>query len=440
MIVSKKSIPRRAILRGVGASIALPLLDSMIPALAAAPAPVRRFGAFYVPMGADMARWTPATDGPLELSPILKPLASFKERLVVVSGLDSAQAEGNDGGPHPKAQTTWLTGARANRSEGPDIRCGVSMDQVAGRVLGQDTQLATLELALESPELLGACALGYSCTYTGTIAWRNATTPLPMDNNPRVVFERLFGATSSTDARARLALARDDRSILDAVMEKLARLEKGIGPDDRIKLAQYLDSIREVERGIQKVEEQATRELPIVDRPVGIPDRFEDHARLMFDLLALAYQCDLTRVGSFLFGRELSTRTFPEAGIAESWHPLSHHANDPAKLVLQAKLNTYHIQTFRYLLEKLRATPEGDGSLLDHTMLLYGSGMGNSDLHLPVDVPTLVVTGPEFGIRGDRHIKCEGVMPLANLQLTMLRRMGVDVESFGDSTRELSEL
>lgn len=439
-IVTGTHLPRRAVLRGLGVSLALPLLDCMVPAFAATPTPIRRFGAFYVPMGMDMARFVPRKEGALELTPIMHAVADYKDRLLVVSGLYNKEADGNDIGYHPKSQTTWLTGARANRSEGIDVRCGVSMDQVLAHAIGQDTQLASVELALESSELLGACSLGYSCTYTSTISWRDAKTPLPMEQNPRLVFERLFGASDSTDARTRLAQASSDRSILDAVTQKVARLEKGIGVSDRSKLSQYLDAVRDVERRIQKVEAQSSRELPVIDKPVGVPSSFEEHAKLMYDLLVLAYQTDLTRVGSMMVGRELSIRTFPEAGISESWHPLSHHQDSPEKLARQYKLNLYHLRVFSYLLDKLKDTPDGDGSLLDHTLLLYGSGMSNSNVHSPEDVPTMVFAGSAFGITGNRHVRYTGRPSLANLQLTLINRFGVDAKQFGDSVGPLAEI
>lgn len=438
MIVTKKSLPRRTVLRGLGATVALPLLDSMVPAFAAPPPPVRRFGAFYVPMGMSMARFTPPTEGDLKITPILGPLAPYRDRLLVVTGLYNREADGNDAGYHPKSQTSWLTGTKANRSEGHDVRSGVSMDQVLAQAIGKDTQVSSLELALESAELLGACVGGYACTYTSTISWRDPHTPLPMEQNPRAVFERLFGANDSTDPKTRLAQAESDRSVLDAVTKKVARLEGRIGPSDRAKLSQYLDAVRDVERRIQTVEAQASRELPVMEKPVGVPQGFEEHARLMYDLMILAYQTDLTRVCSFLVGRELSVRAFTEIGLADAWHPLSHHQDNPEKLARQAKLNTYHLKVFTYLLDKLRNTPDGDGTLLDHTLLLYGSGMSNSNLHIPDNVPTLVVAGSSFGVTGAQHVKYTDRRSLSNLQLTLLHRFGVDVKQFGDSVAPLA--
>ena len=444
MIVTGVSLSRRTVLRGLGSAIALPLLDSMIPAFAASPsaaAPVARLAAIYVPMGANMSKWTPAAVGALELTPILQPLAAFKDRLVVVSGLDSREAEGNDGGTHPKAQATWATGARAKRTEGVDIRAGISMDQIAARAFEEETQLSSLELALESVDTFaGGCELGYSCAYNGTIAWRTPTTPLPMEPNPRLVFERLFGTSETTDAGARVARSRRGRSILDAVTEKIGGLQKRVGPADRNKLDQFLEAVRDVERRLQKIEAQSDRELPLVEQPAGIPATFEEHAKLMFALQTLAYQTDLTRVTTMMMGREASARSFPEIGIPDTWHPLSHHAGDPVKLEKQAKLNTFHVGLLAYLLDKLQSTPDGDGSLLDHTTLLYGSGMSDSDLHLPAELPTLVVPSQGSGITGGRHVKYDGQVPLANLQLSLLQSLGMSIQQFGDSTGALSGL
>ena len=442
MIVTKKHVPRRTVLRGLGAALALPCLDSMVPALAArgprTPA-LRRLGVVYVPNGMNMAQWTPAAEGPLQLSPILKPLAPFEDRLLVVSGLDHATADLNDGGPHPRCQTTWLTGAAAKPSEGPDITAGVSMDQLAAAEFGHETQLPSLELATEDVEFVGTCSLGYSCAYTNTIVWRTPTTPLPMENNPRTVFERLFGASDSTNPAARLRLMRRQRSILDSVTEQLGRFGRGLGPGDRLRLSEYLESVREVERRIQMAEGNDA-ELPSVDKPLGAPATFEEHVKLMFDLLVLAYQADLTRVGTYLMCREASVRSYPEIGIPEAHHPLSHHSYRPEKLAKQARLNVFHMSLFAYFLDRLRATEDGDGSLLDHTLLLYGSGMSDSHLHVPRDLPTLVVSGKGLGIQGRRHERYPRGTPQANLYLALLARLGVDVEKLGDSTGRLKLL
>ncbi len=440
MIITKKTLPRRTVLRGVGAALALPLLDAMVPALGAAPAPVKRLGVVYAGMGMNMPLWTPATEGPMELSPILQPLAAFKDRMVVVSGLDSKNADAHDGGVHPRCQTSWLTGSKAFPTEGPGIRAGISMDQIAAAQFGKDTQLASLELALESFELAGACNFGYSCAYLNTLCWRNATTPLPMEVNPRIVFERMFGTPDSTGQRARAAYIRKRRSILDAMTDRAAALNGKIGAGDRSKVNQYLDAVRDVERRLQKAEEQIEQDIPVVDQPVGVPAEFEDHAKLMYDLLVLAYQTDLTRVGTYMMAKEQSNRAYPEIGVAEPHHPLSHHQNNPEKLAKLAKVNTMHMQMFQYFVERLQATPDSDGSLLDHTLILYGSGMSDSNLHLMYNVPTMVMGGKLFGVRGGRHVTYDKGTPLSNLQLTVLDRMGVRVDAFGDSTGKLNLL
>ena len=445
MIITKKYLPRRTVLRGLGAAIALPLLDGMVPAFAAlrntAAKPVRRFGAVYVGNGMNMPQWTPAASDTLQLSPTLQPLAPFQNRLIVVSGLDNKEGEGTDGGPHPRMQTSWLTGTRAKKTEGVDIRAGTSMDQIVAKEFGKETQLASLELATESVDLLGTCFLGYSCAYNNTISWRTPTMPLPMENNPRAVFERLFGASDSTDASARLAHVQKTRSILDSVTQEVSHFQRKIGPRDRTKLTEYLEAVRDAERRIQKAEEQVARELPVVDQPMGIPNTFEEHAKLMYDLLALAYQTDLTRVSTFLMVREASVRSYPEIGIPDSHHPLSHHQNNPEKLAKQAKLNAFHIRMFADFLERMQSTPDGDGSLLDHTILLYGSGMSDSNLHHPKDLPVLVVGGGgTFSMKGGVHRRYTDETPLANLQLTLLDKLGLPVERFGDSTGQLNLL
>ena len=443
-IITKKALSRRTVLRGVGATMALPLLDAMVPALTAlsksAVAPVRRFGAVYVGNGMNMMQWTPPAEGALQLTPTQQPLAPFQDRLLVVSGLDNRQGDGNGGGQHPRMQTSWLTGCRAKKSEGVDLGAGTSMDQIVARQFGQETQLASLELATESPEIVGACFLGYSCAYSNTISWRTPKVPLPMENNPRAVFERLFGASDSTDPKSRLADIETDRSILDAITQKIGHLEKGLGSRDRAKLTDYLDAVRDIERRLHKAEEQVGRELPVVEQPIGIPATFEDHAKLMLDLQVLAFQTDLTRVFSFLLAREASIRTYPEIGVPDPHHPLSHHQNDPQKLAGLAKVNAYHVKMLAYFLEKLQTTSDGDGCLLDQTMLLYGGGMSDPNLHMFLNVPTMVVAGKGYGLKGGRHLQYPEGTPLANLELTMLEKLGLSMEQFGDSNGELDLL
>ncbi len=452
MMITNRTLPRRTVLRGLGASLALPLLDGMVPAFAAtrsaAARPVRRFGAIYVPNGVEMRAWTPPgpaneTSTPLELSPVLEPLSPVREQVNILTGLADKVAiprEGEGVGDHARAASTWLTGVHVKKTEGADIRAGVSVDQIAARALGQETQLASLELAIDSVEVLGACDQGYSCAYANTIAWRTPTTPLPMENNPRAVFERLFGATDSTDVKARLARLRQDRSILDFVTDEARGLRRTLGAGDQLKLTQYLDAVRDVERRIRMAEAQSDRELPVVEQPVGIPDTFEQHCRLMFDLLLLAYQTDLTRVSTFMFGREVSGRSFPEIGVPGGHHGYSHHQNDPENLAMLARINTHHIRQLGYFLERMHATPDGDGSLLDHSLFVYGSGISDGNLHFHLDLPTLLAGGAAGKVAGGRHLRYPSDTPLTNLHVAVLDKLGLPVESFGDSTGTLGYL
>ena len=448
MFISQKHLPRRTVLRGLGASLALPLLDGMVPAYAAlrktAANPVRRLGVCYVPNGMEMRAWTPAGEGrEFELSQILQPLAPFRSQTNVLTGLADKVAVPRPGegiGDHARASATFLTGVHVKKTEGADIRAGISMDQIAAQQLGAETQLASLELGVDSVETLGACDAGYSCAYTNTIAWRTATTPLPMENDPRAVFERLFGSTDSTDVAARLARIRQDRSVLDYVGDRVAGLQQTLGPGDRTKLDQYFDAVRDVERRIHMAEEQSDREIPLFEQPAGIPDTFEAHSRLMFDLLALAYQTDLTRVGTFMLSREVSGRAYPEIGVPDSHHGCSHHQNDPAKLEKLAKINTFHMQQFAYFLDKLQSTPDGDGTLLDHSMLIYGSGISDGNIHFHMDLPVVMVGGGGGTLKGGRHLRYANDAPLTNLYVSVLGKLGVPVEQFGDSTGKLEYL
>ncbi len=448
MLITKKYLPRRTILRGLGASLALPLLDGMVPALVAmrntAARPVRRFGAIYVPNGIEMRQWTPVGEsGPLELTPILRPLAPVREQVCVLSGLADKVAiarEGEGTGDHARAASTWLTGVHVKKTEGLDIHAGISMDQIAAQELGKETQLASLELAIDSIEVLGACDAGYSCAYTNTIAWRTPTTPLPMENNPRAVFERLFGVADSTDARAREARLRQDRSILDFVTDEANGLKRALGSRDQLKLAQYLDAVRDVERRIQKAEEQSNREMPVVEQPAGIPTMFEAHCRLMFDLLALAYQTDLTRIGTFMFGKEVSGRSFPEIEVSGGHHAYSHHGDDPESLAMLVKINTHHMRQFAYFLQKLSDIPDGDGSLLDHSLFIYGAGMSDGNIHHHLELPMLLAGGREANLKGGRHLRYTDDTPVSNLHVAVLDKLGLSVETFGDSSGTLGYL
>ena len=447
-IVTGKRLPRRIVLRGMGAAFALPWLEGMVPALArrasAATGPLLRLGAVYAPNGMNMGAWTPRTDGPLELSPTLQPLAPFRDQVVVVSGMANNAADqlpGEGSGDHSRSSAGFLTGAHAQKSEGSNMVVGVSMDQVAAKRFSNETQLASLELALESNDLTGACEHGYSCAYPGPIDWATANTALPMENNPRAVFERMFGASASTDPQVRLARIRTERSILDAVSNRLTEFKVGLSTVDRRKVTEFADSVRDIERRLQLAERQSDRELPAVDKPAGAPDTYAEYATLMFDLWAVAWQADLTRVTTWMFGREKSNRPYPEIGVVEPHHPLSHHNGRPASLEKLAKLNKFHVGLFARFLEKLAAVPDGDGSLLDHSMIVYGAGMSNSDMHHHQDVPLMVVGGGAGRIRGGRHIRvAEKDAPMANLHVTLLDKMGVPVERLGDSSGRVAVL
>jgi len=445
--ITKRSLSRRTVLRGLGATIALPLLDGMVPALTAAAKtaakPIPRLGCIYVPNGMEMRMWTPKTEGAgYALSPILEPLKPFYDQSVVMSGLADRVAVPQPGegiGDHARASSTWLTGVHVKKTEGPDIRAGVSMDQIAAQFLGKETQLASLELALDSVEVLGACDAGYSCAYANTISWRTATTPLPMENDPRAVFERLFGANNSTDAATRLARIKQEKTILDVVTQEIGSLSRSLGSNDRQRLSEYLEAVRDVERRIQTAEAQHDRELPVLDQPQGIPDSFEKHIQLMYDLMALAYQADLTRVSTFMISREVSSRSYPQIGVPDGHHACSHHQNDPVKLEKLAKINSYHVKQFAYFLEKLRNTPDGDGSLLDHSLFVYGSGISDGNIHFHLDLPMLLVGGAGQ-IKGGRHLRYKNDTPISNLYVSVLDKLGVRTEQFGDSTGKLEYL
>ena len=447
-IVTKKHLARRTVLRGMGATIALPFLDGMVPAFAnsrriAAALPLR-VGALYAPNGMNMQDWTPAAEGAaFELTPILRPLAPFRDRMVVLSGLANNAADqlpGEGSGDHSRSSAAYLTGAHAKKTEGADLENGISMDQVAAREFRRHTQLASLELALEANDMAGGCEHGYSCAYTGTVSWASATTPLPMENDPRAVFERLFGSSDSTEREARLARLRMERSILDAVSERLAQLRNGLGASDRRKVTEYVDAVRDIERRIQVAEDQSNRELPVVAQPAGVPPTYEGYAKLMFDLWALAWQCDLTRVTSFMYGREKSGRSYPEIGVPDPHHPLSHHQDRPDRLARLTRLNTFHMSLFAHFLEKLHSIREGDGRLLDRVLIVYGAGMSDSNMHHHQNLPALLVGTGSGQIAGGRHVRVAKDLPLANLHLTVLDRMGIPIDRLGDSTGKLAVL
>lgn len=436
MVLTKKSLSRRAVLRGMGAAVALPLLDAMVPAATAlsktAAAPVRRFGVVYVPNGMAMEYWTPATEGTgFEFTQVLKPLEPYRDQLNVISGLNSAR-----GGAHAGASTGFLTGVQGESSSRKNM-ASVSLDQLAATELGKQTQLASLELGLDGAAA-GTCDGLISCTLTNTISWRTATTALPMESNPRAVFERLFGDDESTDSRVRLAGLRRDRSILDSVTGVVAALQRAVSPGDRAKIDEYLEAVRDVERRVQTAEKQIARELPVAEQPAGVPGSYDEHAKLMFDLQVLAYQADLTRVITFMLGREFSGRTYPQIGVSEAHHPLSHHGQNPGKIATMAKVNTYHVSLFAYYVEKLRSTQDGEGSLLDHAILLYGAGMSNSNFHLHDNLPLVLVGGGSGQLSGfGRHLVYKDV-PTGNLHVTLLDKLGVPVEKFGNSTGKVT--
>jgi len=439
MIITRNVIPRRAVLRGMGATIALPLLDGMLPAFASQPASIARLSIVFSPNGMNMDRWTPAGEGAgFPLSPTLEPLAAFRQRLLVLSGLDNSVGDARPGegesAPHERAGGVFLTSVHPER-EG---RSGISMDQVAARELGRQTQLSSLELGLHANDIVGQCEKGWSCAYMNTLSWRTPTTPLPVEYRPRAVFERLFGDSDSTDPAVRRARMQKDRSLLDSVIEATARLMRSVGPGDRARLTEYLDGMREVERRIQRAEEQASRELPSVARPAGIPASFDEHAKLMFDLQALALQADLTRVITFMLGPEQSNRAYPEIGVPDVHHGLSHHQQDSQKLAKIAQIDAYHTKTFAYYLEKLSETPDGDGSLLDHSTVLFGCSMSDGNDHLLQNLPVVLAGGSNGRLKGGRHIRYPKGTPIANLYLTLLDTVGVSLDGFGDSTGRLA--
>jgi hypothetical protein len=434
MIITKKALPRRTFLQGMGATIALPLLDAMVPSMTAlartAAAPVRRLGFVYMPMGCDLPRWIPPGEGRLaELSPSLKSLEPVVEQLTVISNLELKNAYP---GTHATSNAAFLSAAKAKWTESTDYYLGTTVDQIAAQQIGHETLLPSLELSMDLLQTVGQCDNGYACVYQNNLSWSSPTTPLPAEAHPRIVFERLFGEGGSAADR-RAALERK-ASLLDWVHEDITRLQNTLGADDRRRVGQYLDTVREVERRIQKAEaDTSDAQLPDLDRPVGVPAAYADHARLMFDLQVLALQGDVTRVITFQLARETSNRTYPEIGVPDPHHPLSHHGNDPEKIARMAKINAFHVSLFAYYVDRLRATPDGDGSLLDHSMILYGSGMGNGNVHAAYPLPMLLVGGKAL-VNGNRHVQAKENSPNANLMLSMADKFGIEQERFGVST------
>ena len=447
MIVTKKALPRRTVLRGIGATVALPFLDAMAPALTAtartAANPIPRLGFVYAPNGMFLPNFHPAGGGGrgFEMSPILKPLEPYRDQLVVVSGLSNRGlvSTNEGGGVHTRAHGGWLSGVLPKRTEGADIEAGKTIDQYAADTLGADTSLRSLELTTESNFTVGNCENGYSCTYQNSTSWRTATTPLPHERDPRVVFQRLFGDGGSMEAR--LAQMKTDRSILDSVTESIDRLERRLGLRDRSSVEEYLDAVREIERRIQRAEQgNAATPLPAVEQPGGVPEEYDEHVLLLFDMLVLAYQADVTRVSCTQMARELSGRTYPNIGVPEAHHSVSHHQLDPHNIEQYTKINTHQMSLFAQMVEKMHNTPDGDGTLLEHTILLYGTGMGDGDHHTPYNLPVTLVGGGNGQLAGGRHLQYELDTPFMNLGVSLLDKVGARVDRVSDSTGRLADL
>ena len=446
MIIDRIALPRRTFLRGMGAAVALPVLDAMAPALTAlsrtAAAPPVRLGFVFVPNGLILRDFLPKTEGRgFDLPRILAPLAPHRDQLTVVSGLANAAGDALDAssGPHSRGSGCWLSGMRARRTEGADIEAGKTIDQYAADALGRETPLASLQLALEPNFMTGNCEGGYSCAYINTLSWRTATLPLPMETNPRAVFERLFGEPGGSDVRR--AQRRIDRSILDGVSEDLARLRAELAPGDRRIVSEYLDAVRDVEHRIQRTERRAAEAPEIeAEAPIGTPPVFADHANLMFDLLLLAYRADVTRVATFQIARELSHRAYTELGVPEAHHDVSHHGNQAEAVEKNTRINVFHMLLFARFVERLRATPDGDGSLLDHVMVLYGAAFGDGNLHVPHNLPVALLGSGGGRLRAGRHVRAKFDTPLMNLGLSLLDKVGARVDRVGDSTGRLADV
>jgi hypothetical protein len=440
MIITKTALPRRTFLRGMGATLALPLLDAMVPAMSAAPTGAPRFSAIYCGNGANMNDWTPASDGVgFAFSPTLKPLEAFRDRTLVFTGLDNFPAtdQGDSGGQHPRAAPAFMSAVHPKQTEGADVQAGTTIDQLIAQQICRDSKLSSLELAVDRNDVVGACDHGYACAYMNSMSWRTPTMPLPAETNPRFVFERLFG--SGDTAEERVARSREDRSILDGVTQEIAHLRRKLGLRDTLKLSEYLDAIRDVEQRIAK-SESSNSDFAVPGRPVGVPETFREYAELMFDLQVLAFQADITRVCSFMMARENVNRSYGEIGLPEAHHSMSHHGNNPEKMAVFSKLNAYHVDTLAYFLKKLQSSPDGDGTLLDHSIVLYGSGMSDGNTHNNYNVPVVVVGGRDRQVRGNRHLRYPKGTPLANLSLSLMDKFGVNLDKFGDSTGELDLL
>jgi hypothetical protein len=442
MFLSRKHLPRRTFLRGMGAAVALPLLDAMLPAQTppskTGGKPLPRLGFVYVPHGAIMDRWTPKAEGAdFDMTPILKPLERFRGQLNIVSGLGHRAADST--AVHSLSPTTWLSGVRPKPTQGVDAYAGVTADQIAAQQIGQDTVLPSVEMAIEDHSgLIGACDRDYGCIYMNTLSWRTPTTPMPMEINPRKVFERMFGQGGSAADRA--ARTQEDRSILDAISRQASDLQRSLGVQDRATVSDYLENVREIERRIQKAEKQVSADITLPEEPAGVPFSYEQHVGIMFDLLALAWQADITRVFTFMMAREVSNRTYPQVGVPDGHHATSHHQNRPEKIEKLVKIQTYHLTLFAKFLETLRNTADGEGSLLDHSAILYGSNMSNSNAHNHFPLPSLILGGGAGQIQGGRHLKYEDHTPMANLLVTLLEKTGVHQETLGDSSGRLADL
>jgi hypothetical protein len=441
MFITKRHLSRRTFLQTTGATLALPFLESMIPAMTAGAATNSgtRLGFVYVPHGAIMDRWTPKTEGAdFEFTPILKPLEPLRPYVNVVSGLGHKAADST--AVHSLSPTTWLSGVRPKPTQGPDAYAGITADQIAAQKIGQDTALPSMELATEDHSgLIGECDRDYGCIYMNTLSWRTPTTPMPMEINPRKVFERMFGQGSN--AAERLTRKQQDRSILDGFMQQASTLQKKLGARDKATVNDYLESVREIERRIQKTGvEQTNADISVPAAPAGIPYSYEDHVKLMYDLLVLAYQANVTRVVTFMVAREISNRTYPQVGVPDGHHAISHHQNRAEKMDKNVKIQTYHIGLFSQFVEKMRTTRDGDGSLLDHSVILYGSNMSNSNAHNHFPLPNLVVGGASGRLKGNRHLRYPDHTPMTNLLLSVLSKGGVDLEMLGDSTEKMADL
>jgi hypothetical protein len=440
MVITKFALPRRTFLRGMGATLALPFLDAMVPAMRAQAKGAPRFTAIYCGNGANMFDWIPGAEGVgFELSPTLKPIEAFRERMLVVSGLDNFQAtdQGDVGGQHPRAAPAFMSCVHPKQTEGADVEAGTTIDQMIAQKICRDTKLPSLEVSVDRNDVVGACDHGYACAYMNSMSWRTPTDPLPSETNPRFVFERMFGVGAT--AEERLARAKEDRSILDGLTEEIAALRRRLGAGDRNKLGQYFDAVRDVEQRIVRAE-STNSNFEVPEQPVGVPETFKEYIELMFDLQVLAFQADITRVSSLMMARENVNRAYPEIGLPEAHHSMSHHGNNPEKMKAFTKLNTYHVEMLGYYLTKLKETSDSDGSLLDSTVVLYGSGMSDGNVHNNFNVPVVVMGGKTLNIKSNRHMKYPKGTPLANLMLGIMDRYGVEADRFGDSTSEIDLL